>query len=74
MKVSELIELLQGMNQDDEVHLAQSSGDFWRTVIAPTVDEVFTGYVQYSEYHRTNKLVDEDDEDAVLDRRVVILK
>ena len=74
MKVSELIELLQGMDQNDQVHLAHSSGDYWRTVLAPSLDEVFSGYVQYSDYHRADKLLDEYDEEAVLDRRVVILK
>ena len=74
MKVSELIEMLEEMDQDAEVHFAYNYGDHWRTEVAPKVDRVDEGAVEYSDYHRMDKLVDEDDEDAVLDRRVVILK
>lgn len=74
MKVSELIEMLEEMDQDAEVHFAYNYGDHWRTEVAPKVDSVDEGAVEYSDYHRMDKLVDEDDEDAALARRVVILK
>jgi hypothetical protein len=74
MKVSELIEMLEEMDQDAEVHYAYNYGDHWRTKVAPKVDSVDEGAVEYSGYHRMDKLVDEDDEDAALARRVVILK
>ena len=74
MKVSELIEMLEEMDQDAEVHYAYNYGDHWRTEVAPKVDRVDEGAVEYSDYHRMDKLVDEDDEDAALARRVVILK
>lgn len=63
MKVSELIELLQGENPDAEVHFSYNYGDHWRTQVAPTVDSVDVGYVTYSEYHRMPKVVDCDDFD-----------
>ena len=63
MKVSELIELLQGENPDAEVHFSYNYGDHWRTQVAPTVDSVDVGYVTYSEYHRMPKVVDSDDFD-----------
>ena len=63
MKVSELIELLQGENPDAEVHFSYNYGDHWRTQVAPTVDSVDVGYVTYSEYHRMPKVVDNDDFD-----------
>lgn len=73
MTVAELIEQLQGMNQDAEVHFAHGSGDYWRTVVAPTVDSVSEGYVKYSEYHRMDTLAGGDDigEES---REVVILE
>jgi hypothetical protein len=63
MKVSELIEQLQDMNPDAEVHFAYNYGDHWRTEVAPTVDNVEEGNVKYSDYHRMPKVVEYDAED-----------
>ena len=83
MLVKELIEMLQDMDQDAEVHYAYNYGDHWRTEVAPKVGRVDEGAVVYSEYHRMDKmLVDEcdvefdDDGNEVVDestRRVVVL-
>ena len=78
MKVAELIESLQYMDKDAEVHFAYNYGDHWRTEVAPKVSRVDEGVVEYSEYHRMDKIADEDydDEDeATVDsqRRVVVL-
>ena len=84
MKVSELIEQLQDMDQDAEVHYAYNYGDHWRTEVAPKVGSVDTGAVVYSEYHRMDKILDTDgdcdfDEETgeeIVDestRRVVVL-
>ena len=83
MKVSELIEMLQDMNQDADVHFAYNYGDHWRTEVAPKVGRVDKGAVVYSEYHRMDKML-EDDGDCEFDdegnerldetlRRVVVL-
>ena len=61
MNVKELIEQLQVMNPEAEVHFTYNDGDHWRTKVAPTVDEVFEGVVKRSDYHRMDKLLDEDD-------------
>ena len=62
MLVKELIEQLQYMNQDAEVHFAYNYGDHWRTEVAPKVSQVFEGAVEFSDYHRMDKLVtDEED-------------
>ena len=62
MLVKELIESLKYMDQDAEVHFAYNYGDHWRTEVAPKVSQVSEGVVEYSEYHRMDKLVtDEDD-------------
>ena len=83
MQVKELIELLQMEDQDAEVHFSYNYGDHWRTEVAPKVGSVDTGAVVYSEYHRMDKIV-EDDGDCEFDdegneivdestRRVVVL-
>ena len=63
MKVADLIELLQMENPDADVHFQYNYGDHWRTQVAPTVRDVQVGYVKYSDYHRMDKLVSEDDFD-----------
>jgi hypothetical protein len=61
MKVSQLIEQLQGMNPEAEVHYAYNYGDHWRTEVAPKVDRVDEGVVEFSDYHRMDKMVDYED-------------
>jgi len=61
MKVLDLIELLQAENPEAEVHFAYNYGDHWRTEVAPRVGDVRTGFVQYSEYHRMDKVADDED-------------
>jgi hypothetical protein len=82
MQVKELIEQLQDMNPEAEVHFAYGYGDHWRTEVAPKVDRVYTGAVVYSEYHRMDKIAEDDtdfDEETgeeIVDetlRRVVVL-
>ena len=79
--VKELIEQLGYMDQDAEVHFSYNYGDHWRTQVAPKVGGVEEGVVKYSDYHRMDKL--EEDEDEVYDeetgdfkegvRRVVVI-
>ena len=78
MLVSDLIEILQEMPQDAEVHFAYNYGDHWRTQVAPKVDSVDMGDVKYSDYHRMPKVVehdydDEDDSTEDEQSQVVIL-
>ena len=61
MQVKDLIQQLQSMNPEAEVHFTYCYGDHWRTQVAPTVDLVQEGLVKYSEYHRMDKLMDEDE-------------
>jgi len=81
MKVRELIESLGYMNPDAEVHFSYNYGDHWRTEVAPKVGRVDEGIVEFSDYHRMDKLV--TDEEDVYDeetgdyktevRRVVVI-
>jgi hypothetical protein len=83
MLVRDLIELLEGMDADMEVHFSYNYGDHWRTEVAPAISNVREGVVEYSEYHRMDKLVEHDDSDFdeetgeelvdVTLRRVVVL-
>jgi hypothetical protein len=81
MKVSQLIEQLGYMDKDAEVHFSYCYGDHWRTEVAPRVDSIEQGVVEYSEYHRMDKLVTDEDEcydeetgDYKIDvRKVVVL-
>ena len=61
MKVAQLIEQLQSMNPDAEVHFTYNYGDHWRTQVAPTVDTVEEGVVEYSSYHSMDKMIDDED-------------
>ena len=61
MNVRQLIEQLQSMNPDAEVHFSYNYGDHWRTQVAPTVDRVDEGVVEYSGYHSMDKMVDDED-------------
>ena len=65
MKVADLIEQLKTMPPNAEVHYTYNYGDYWRTNVAPVVEDVTLGYVKYSEYHRMDKLicVEEDFDD-----------
>jgi hypothetical protein len=78
MRVKELIETLGYMDAEAEVHFAYNYGDHWRTEVAPKVSRVDEGVVEYSEYHRMDKIANEDydDEDEATvasQRRVVVL-
>ena len=81
MLVRDLIELLEGCDADMEVHFAYNYGDHWRTQVAPSVDSVEEGVVKYSDYHRMDKMVEDEDDSYDEDtgeikegvRRVVVL-
>jgi hypothetical protein len=77
MNVRDLIECLEGMDPEAEVHFQYNYGDHWRTQVAPTVDSVEMGLVRYSDYHRMPKVVepdwDEEDADQVEGKAVVLI-
>lgn len=83
MTVQELIEQLGYMDKDAEVHFSYNYGDHWRTEVAPKVGGVEEGAVVYSEYHRMDKMVEDDgdcefddDGNEIVDesvRRVVVI-
>lgn len=82
MKVQDLIDELKSFDPEMEVHFAYNYGDHWRTTVAPRVGNITEGTVEFSDYHRMDKLLEEDydDEDGCGDdvqtpaRRVVIIE
>ena len=60
MLVADLIEELKYMPQDAEVHFQYNYGDHWRTQVAPSVDSVEMGFVEYSSYHSMDKVAEHD--------------
>jgi hypothetical protein len=61
MLVKDLIERLMDLDPNAEVHFSYNYGDHWHTEVAPTVSSVDEGVVKYSEYHRMDKLMDENE-------------
>ena len=49
------------MDKDAEVHFSYNYGDHWHTTVAPTVDSVEKGVVEYSDYHQMDKIVEDED-------------
>ena len=73
MMVSELIQRLQGEDQDAEVHFAYNYGDHARTTVAPKIRRVEEVNVVYSEYHRMPMVLDEDEEDRHTDTNSAVV-
>lgn len=63
MTVGQLIEFLEGVDKDAVVTYSYPSGDYWRSQLASTVQEIGEAKVEYSEYHRQYQVVDCDKED-----------
>lgn len=74
MKVAELIDELEQLNAEAEVHFVYNYGDHWRTNVAPAVKIVEEGYIRDSDYHRMPKVVEEDEDQKEGDREVVLIK
>lgn len=83
MTVQELIENLQYLKEeygaDTEVMFSYTYPDYWRSQVADTISEVDMQAVTYSDYHRTNKIVDledydEDDQDPSFDKKVIVIR
>lgn len=74
MTVKDLIEKLQEFAPDAEVHIAYSYGDHWRTQVAPAVTAAEETQVEWSEYHRMDRIVDDEDYDDERIRPVVVIR
>lgn len=74
MTVRELINELKFYDDDMEVEFAYNSGDYWKTTVCKQIKTVDKGFVEYSDYHRMNKLIDEDEEETDAKKEILILQ
>jgi hypothetical protein len=66
MTVKELIEALEFMPSSATVKFVYDYGDHWHTQVAANINEVDEGLVKRSEYHRLDKVVEDDGMAVVL--------
>lgn len=45
-----------------EIRCPYNYGDHWRTEVAMAPSDVYIGYVEYSAYHRMDKVIEEGEE------------
>lgn len=75
MTVRELIEELKRLPPDLEVRMAYCNGDYWRTMVAPEIDDVDVGKIKSSARCGDVLLADDvnvDEGDEV--KRVVVIQ
>ena len=69
MTVAELRNMLADFDADMEVRFAYNYGDYWNTEVAADITDADVGQVQYSAYHRSDKVVNpdkyDDDDDSI---------
>ena len=73
MTVAELIEELQYLDPNLEVKISYNYGDYWHTMVAKDIRCVEDAFIEYSDYHRMDKVVESEDEDEDSDGKMVIL-
>ena len=75
MTVRELIEHLEEFDGDTKVVKSYPSGDYWKTEIAQGISEGEMKVVEYTDYHRTLKVTDDDEaaEDDETSANVLVL-
>lgn len=73
MTVGEMRERLEGLDDGLKVLMAYPSGDYWRTIIAGTIDTVETCQVEWSAYHGKFVLPKEGKEPEESGEEVVVL-
>lgn len=67
MTVGEVIKRLQSFDDDMEVKFTYPSGDYWHSIVCGDITDIDIVGVQYSEYHRKDKLLDVDEVEVGLD-------
>jgi hypothetical protein len=74
LTVGDLKNMLEGVDENMEVHISYNYGDYWRTQVAPDATEAEEVKVKYSSYHHMDKIVEEDsDEDDHSDLKTVFV-
>lgn len=57
----ELIAELQQYNPETPVLIGYDYGDHWHSQVTPDIDDVQELNIKYSDYHRMNKIDDEEE-------------
>ena len=68
MTVKELRDVLADFDAEMEVRFAYNYGDYWNTEVAADITDADIGQVQYSAYHKSDKVVDpykDNDDDSI---------
>jgi len=74
MTVKELMNTLEDFDPNMEVKFAYNFGDYWGTEVASKIDYVDEGQVRHSDYHRMDKVVDDENDEEYYTKTVVIIK
>lgn len=72
MTVSELIDILKEYPSDKQIAFSYNYGDYWKTNVVETIEQIEETSVSWSEYHRMYKLEDEPEEDETNQSFVVL--
>jgi len=62
-----------GATGDTPVHISYNYGDHWRTQVAPSASQAYMLNVERSEYHRMDKLTEDDGEEETSSSRLVLV-
>ena len=73
MTVAELITALEAQDADLEVKFAYNYGDHGRTTVAANVRRIEEADVVYSEYHKSDRIADDEDIRTEDPKTVVVL-
>jgi hypothetical protein len=74
MTVKELMATLEDFDPNMEVKFAYNFGDYWGTEVASNITEIDEGQVRHSDYHRMDKVVDDENDEEYYAKTVVIIK
>lgn len=69
----QLAELIAGGHAHKDVKFAYNYGDYWRTTVASSIDNISEVHVKYSDYHSMDKVLDDDGEERAEDVRTIII-
>ena len=67
MTKKELIEALKRYDDDDNIHFCYPSGDYWGRTLVCQIDKLEEEYVEWSEYHRSLKLVEQNERERIIE-------
>ena len=77
LTVGELYEMLQQQmelgNEDTPVHVSYNYGDHWNTKVAPAAADADLLNVKRSDYHRMDKLTEDDGEEQTDNSKLVFV-